>query len=56
MRALANGVVTISVSATGEVWDADCHCWYWGGGSAIAPAQLVITDHIWNSFLPAVQG
>ncbi len=55
MRALANGVATISVGATGEVWDPDCHCWYWGGGTSLEPARLVITDHIWYSFIPAVR-
>ncbi len=53
-RALANGVVNFYVGATGEVWDEDCHCWYWGGGTSSTPARLVITDHVWHSFLPAV--
>ncbi len=55
IRALANGVVTISATATGEVWDAGCPCWYMGGATSAAPARLVITDHVWSLFLPVIR-
>ncbi len=55
MRALAKGVVTISATATGEVWDEDCPCWYMGGATSAAPARLVIADQIWSMYLPAIR-
>ncbi len=55
LRALADGVVEFSASATGEVWDADCHCWYMGGAFSAAPARLVIAYQTWSMFLPAIR-
>jgi hypothetical protein len=55
LRALVSGVVTITASATGEVYDEDCMCWYWGGGSAIGPAQVVIGDSPWHMMLPMIR-
>lgn len=55
LRALVSGVVTITASATGEVYDEDCMCWYWGGGSSIDPAQIVIGDSPWHTMLPMIR-
>jgi len=54
-RTLATGIVKFKAGATGEVWDEDCKCWYWGGAADNGPARLVITDFIWERFLPFVQ-
>jgi hypothetical protein len=54
-RTLTTGVVTFTASATGEVYDETCQCWYWGGGSDTGPASAIIADTIWPVFLPVIQ-
>ena len=54
-RALASGVVTFTAGATGEVYDENCHCWYWGIANTIEPARLIIAGTIWRAFLPLVK-
>lgn len=55
LRALAPGVVTFRANATGEVYDETCNCWYWGSAADNGPATLIISDTIWDTFLPWIQ-
>jgi hypothetical protein len=54
-RTLSSGEVEFTASATGEVFDDDCGCWRWAGGSDNGPARLIIEGTIWQIFLPFVQ-
>ena len=54
-RTLTTGVVTLTASATGEVYDETCHCWYWSIAYDNAPAIAVIANRIWPVFLPVIQ-
>ncbi len=53
LRAIAPGDVTFEASATGEIYDDQCSCWRWSGGSSIAPARAIISGTI--LYLPVVQ-
>jgi hypothetical protein len=53
-RTLASGVVTLTASATGEIYDEVCRCWRWSIANAIEPARLIIADTIWRAYLPLV--
>ncbi len=54
LRTQAIGVVQFTASATGEVYDETCHCWYWSGASDNGPARLIIAETLWQTFLPSV--
>jgi len=55
LRTQAIGVVQFTASATGEVYDETCRCWYWSGASDNGPASLIIAETLWQMFLPSVQ-
>jgi hypothetical protein len=52
LRTLAPGVATFKASATGEIWDESCHCWYWSGAGDNGPASILIAESMWRIFLP----
>lgn len=53
MRATAPGTVTITASATGEIYDPACTCFYFSGASSTAPVRILVYDR--SIFLPFTQ-
>jgi hypothetical protein len=54
LRALQSGVVEIHAGATGEIYDESCGCWRWSGATDNGPARLVITETLWQLYLPYI--